>query len=630
MSAAYGPTFRAGFIWNDSDYVTAPPLRSLAGLGKIWTQLGVTEQYYPALHSAFWLQHKLWGDAPLGYHLATVAFHALAALLLWRVLLRLGVRGAWLGAMLFALHPVCVESVAWIAEQKNTLSLLLYLAAALAYLRHREQPSAARYAMATGLFIVALLTKSVTATLPPALLVAFWWQKGRLTWSDVRPLLPWFAAGAVFGLFSAWVEHAIVGAKGAHFDLSWPGRFVLAGRIVWFYLGKLVWPANLIFIYPRWSIDPAAATAWLYSLATLALLGIAWLGRRRSRAPLAALLFFLGSLFPVLGFMNVYGFMFSYVADHWQYLPCIGPLALAGAALTRLAEACRPVARSALHAGCGGLLLVYGVLTWRLCEPYRDIETFYRTTLAKNPDSWMSHTNLALLLMDSGQTSEAISHLETAFRLRPGSAEIANNLGVALRKSGQPIAAAEWFRTALRLHADHPEAAYNLGISLLAAGDAKEAKTQFERAVNVRPTYAAARNQLGALLLGERDLAGAQAQFEAALKTEPGFAEAEHNLALTLIARDRRAEAIPHLEAALRHDTARQESRWMLAVMLVTEKRATEAIRHLRDLLATQPAHADAHLLLAQLLSETGDSSGALQHGREGQRLKHEQAEQKK
>ncbi len=630
VSAAYSPTFRAGFIWNDSDYVTAPPLRSVEGLVKIWTQLGVTEQYYPALHSAFWLQHKLWGDAPLGYHLTTVAFHALAGVLLWRVLLRLGVRGAWLGAMLFALHPVCVESVAWIAEQKNTLSLLLYLAAALAYLRHREQPSAARYAAATALFIVALLTKSVTATLPAALLVVFWWQKGRLVWIDVRPLLPWFIAGVAFGLFSAWVEHAIVGAKGAHFDLSWPARFVLAGRIVWFYLGKLIWPANLIFIYPRWSIDPAVPTAWLYSLAGLALLAIAWIGRKRSRAPLATLLFFLGSLFPVLGFMNVYGFMFSYVADHWQYLPCIGPLALAGAALTRLAEACRPVARSALHAGCGVLLLVYGVLTWRLCEPYRDIETFYRTTLAKNPESWMSHTNLALLLMDSGQTSEAIAHLETAFRLRPGSAEIANNLGVALRKSGQPPAAMEWFRIALRLHADHPEAAYNLGISLLAAGDAAQAKTQFERAVNVRPTYAAARNQLGTLLLGERDLAGAQAQFEAALKTEPSFAEAEHNLALTLIARDRRAEAIQHLEAALRHDTARQESRWMLAVMLVTEKRPTEAIRHLRDLLAAQPAHADAHLLLAQLLSEAGDSSGALQHGREGQRLKREQAGSKK
>lgn len=203
---AYIPTYRAGFVWNDSDYVTAPPLRSLEGLGKIWTKLGATEQYYPVLHSAFWIQHRLWGDSPIGYHLTTVALHAFAALLLWRVLLRLGVRGAWIGATLFALHPVCVESVAWISEQKNTLSLFLYLAAALAYLRHRHSPSPLRYGVATGIFVAALLSKSVCATLPAALLVVLWWQKGRITWRDARPLVPWFIAGAAFGLFSAWAD----------------------------------------------------------------------------------------------------------------------------------------------------------------------------------------------------------------------------------------------------------------------------------------------------------------------------------------------------------------------------------------------------------------------------------------
>lgn len=627
VAAAYGPTFRAGFIWNDSDYVTAPPLRSLEGLGKIWTQLGVTEQYYPALHTAFWLQHKLWGDAALGYHLATLAFHALAALLLWRVLLHLGVRGAWLGAMLFGLHPVCVESVAWIAEQKNTLSLLLYLAAALVYLRHRGNPSASRYAAATALFIVALLTKSVTATLPAALLVAFWWQQGRLSWGDVRPLLPWFAAGIAFGLFSAWVEHSIVGAKGDQFDVTWAGRFALAGRIVWFYLAKLAWPANLIFIYPRWTVDPTQATAWAYSLAALLLLGCAWLYRTRSRAPLAALLFFLGSLFPVMGFMNVYGFKFSYVADHWQYLPCIGPLALAGASFSRLVGACRPAVRPVLHGGCGAVLLACAVMTWRLCQPYRDIETFYRTTLAGNPGSWMSHTNLALLLLDSGRQGEALEHLEAAFRLRPASAEVANNLGVAERKIGRPVVAMDWFRTALRLRPEYPEAAYNLGISLLAAGDAAQAKREFERAIAARPTYAAARNQLGSLLLGERDLAGAKAQFEASLKAEPEFSDAEHNLALVMVALDRRPEAIRLLEEALKHEGSRQESRWMLAVLLVTEKRPGEAIRHLRDLIAAQPDHADAHLLLAQLLRETGDLSGSARQAEEGQRLKRGQSQ---
>ncbi|MBP7140629.1 MAG: tetratricopeptide repeat protein [Opitutaceae bacterium] len=624
---AYIPTYRAGFVWNDSDYVTAPPLRSLEGLGKIWTKLGATEQYYPALHSAFWIQHRLWGDSPIGYHLTTVALHAFAALLLWRVLLSLGVRGAWIGATLFALHPVCVESVAWISEQKNTLSLFLYLAAALAYLRHRHSPSPVRYGVATGIFVAALLSKSVCATLPAALLVVLWWQKGRITWRDMRPLVPWFIAGAAFGLFSAWVEHTIVGAKGESFDLGWAARFALSGRIVWFYLGKLLWPTDLIFIYPRWTIDAANAIAWIPLVGTLVLLAAAWLYRRHNRAPLAALLFFLGSLFPVMGFMNVYGFNFSYVADHWQYLPCIAPLALAGSGLSRLPERGRQSAGIAIRAGTAALLIVLGGLTWRQSESYHDVETLYRSTLAGNPDSWMSHTNLALLLLDAGKANEAISHLQAAARLRPRSAEVANNLGVALRQANHLPEAEQWFRSAIQLRPEYPEAEYNLAMSLLAAGSTAQARTHLERAVALRPSYAAAHNQLGALLLAERKLTDALTAFERALAAAPDFPDAEHNLALTLIALDRRTEAIRHLESALRQDPDRQESRWLLAVMLAAEKRPAEAMRRLRELIAAQPTHADAHLLLAQLLDASGEHAEALRFGREGQRLKHTQAE---
>ncbi len=624
---AYIPTYRAGFVWNDSDYVTAPPLRSLEGLGKIWTKLGATEQYYPALHTAFWIQHRLWGDSPLGYHLTTVVMHALAALLLWRVLLMLGVRGAWMGSMLFALHPVCVESVAWIAEQKNTLSLLLYLAAALAYLRHRHSPSPLRYGVATGIFLAALLSKSVCATLPAALLVVLWWQRGRITWQDVRPLVPWFIAGAAFGLFSAWVEHTIVGAKGESFDLGWAARFALSGKIVWFYLGKLLWPADLIFIYPNWTIDASDAAAWIPFVGTLALLTAAWLYRRHNRAPLAALLFFLGSLFPVMGFMNVYGFNFSYVADHWQYLPCIGPLALAGAGLSHLSEMGRQSGRILIRVGSGALLIALGTLSWRQSESYRDVETLYRETLARNPDSWMSHTNLALLLLDADKPQEALAHLEAAVRLRPRSAEVANNLGVALQQLNRLPEAETWFRSAVRLRADYPEAEYNLGMSLLSAGDIAQARTHFERAVALRPSYAAAHNQLGSILLGERKLTDALNAFEKALAAAPDFADAEHNLALTLIAFDRRPDAIRHLESALKQDPSRQESRWLLAVMLATEKRPSEAMRHLRELIAAQPNRAEAYLLLAQLLDESGENAEALRVGRQGQRLKHTQSE---
>ncbi len=259
--AAYGPVYQAGLIWNDEDYVTKPELQSVHGLERIWFEVGATQQYYPALHSAFWVEHRLWGDAPWGYHLANVLLHALAACLLGLLLRRLAVPGAWMAGLLFALHPVCVESVAWISEEKNTLSLVFYLLAAWAYLdfdRERRWPG---YFLALGLFLLAVLSKSVTATLPGALLVVLWWRRGRLTWRDAAPLAPWFAIGAADGLFTGWVERTLIGAHGTDFDLSFAQRCLVAGRVTWFYLGKLVWPANLIFIYPRWQVSAGAAVA---------------------------------------------------------------------------------------------------------------------------------------------------------------------------------------------------------------------------------------------------------------------------------------------------------------------------------------------------------------------------------
>jgi hypothetical protein len=219
---AYLPALSNDFIWNDSDYVTAPVLRSLEGLARTWTKVGATQQYYPLLHSAFWVQHRLLGDHPLGYHLVTLLLHAGSALL-------------------FALHPVHVESVAWITEQKNTLSLAFYLAAAAVYLRFDEMRRLRTYAAALALFVASLGCKTVTATLPAALLVIFWWKRGRLGWRrDVRPLLPWLALGAVAGLFSNWVEETYLGAKGANFNLPALGRVLVAGRAIWFYAGKLI------------------------------------------------------------------------------------------------------------------------------------------------------------------------------------------------------------------------------------------------------------------------------------------------------------------------------------------------------------------------------------------------------
>ena len=441
--AAYFPALKAGFIWDDDGFVTRTGLRSWHGLWRIWFEPGATEQYYPVLHSAFWVEHGLWGEAALGYHLANLVLHAAAACLFALVLRRLwavgeGARvpeaGAWLAGMLFALHPVCVESVAWITEQKNTLSTVFYLLAALAYLRFDEQrwspasESAAgggrrgltSYWLATGWFILALLSKTVTVTLPAALLVVGWWRRGRLSWRrDGMPLAPWFALSAAAGLVTVWVERTFIGAQGAAFALGFTQRWMLVGRQIWFYVGKLVWPANLIFIYPRWKMD--AATWWQggYLLGVVALTAALWWWRRRSRAPLAAWLFFVGSLFPTLGFFNVYAFIFSYVADHWQYLASLGAFSVMAAGLARaLAAAPAALARA------GRMLVLLsltglGALTWRQCRMYRDAETLYRATLDRNSSCWMAHDNLGVILARTGRLPEALRHYEEALRLNP-------------------------------------------------------------------------------------------------------------------------------------------------------------------------------------------------------------------
>ena len=300
--------------------------------------MGPPRRYYPLVHTVFWVEHRLWGEAPLGYHLLNVLLHFCSALLLARVLRQLELPGAWLAAALFALHPVQVESVAWITELKNTLSGLCCLASALAYLRFDRERKRLFYLLSLGLFTAGLFAKTVIATMPAALLLLFMWRRKKLRWKEeVAPLAPFFIAGIGLGLLTAWVERTqviLTAASASH--LSFMQRCLLPGRALWFYLAKLIWPHPLIFIYPRWEVSGAVWWQFLFPAAALALAAALWRWRRRlGGGPLVALLFFAGTLFPALGFFDVYPFRYSFVADHFQYLACIGPLALAGAGLER-------------------------------------------------------------------------------------------------------------------------------------------------------------------------------------------------------------------------------------------------------------------------------------------------------
>jgi len=606
--AAYWPALRGGMLWDDASHVTAPALRSVHGLWRIWFSLGATQQYYPLLHSAFWIEHRLWGDAVLGYHLANLAQHAFAACLVVLIVRRLELPGAWLAGMVFALHPVCVEAVAWISEQKSTLSAVFYLSSALIYLGFDRTRRRSTYLWALGLFVLALLTKTVTATLPFALLVIFWWQRGRLDWRrDVRPLLPWAGLGAAAGLFTAWVERTMIGAQGHNFALTATQRFLLAGRAIWFYTAKLFWPANLIFTYPRWKLDPTVLWQFLYPLGVIAVLITLCLLARRHRGPLAALLLFAGTLFPVLGFLNVYPFVFSFVADHFQYLASLAlivPLSsLLVSFVTRLGRPADVVLPAVL-------LAILGILTWRQSGIYRDTETLYRATLARNPASWMAHNNLGVALLDKpGHLAEAIGEYRAALEVNPDDAEAHNNLGNALaRMPGRLPEAIREFDIAIRLEPRLAEAHHNLGNAL--ARNPKRLQdsiAQFEIALQLKPDDPQIHNDLGVTLLQvPGHLSDAITQFQDALKISPGDAQIRTNLgnALSQIP-ERRPEAVTQFQIILRTEPNNAQAHNSLAITLAQMSgHLPDAIAEFQAALRFDPSFAEAHNNLGRALSQ--------------------------
>jgi protein O-mannosyl-transferase len=636
--ACYWPALNGGLVWDDNGHVTRPDLRSWAGLGRIWGEVRATQQYYPVVHSAFWIEHRLWGDATLGYHLMNVLLHAVACCLLALVLRRLwhlgpttagplggpdsagGMpRGAeWLAALIFAVHPVCVESVAWISEQKNTLALVFYLLAALAYLDFSVRRRRWSYGLALVLFLLALGTKSVTATLPATILVVLWWRNGRLSWRrDIGPLLPWFLLAIAAGLFTVWVERKVIGAEGARFDLSAGQRILLAGRVLWFYLGKLVWPTDLMFIYPRWNVAVAAAGWYGWLGAAVAVTVVLWLVRRRMRGPLAGWLFFAGSLFPALGFFNVYPFIFSYVADHFQYLASLGiVVAVATGIAVVLAEAAPWI-----HV-CGRLLYVLlvialGLLANRQSRIYRGAEVLYRETLARNPSCWMAHHNLGLALSSiPGRLPEAVSHYEAALRINPNLAEAHINLGLILSGiPGRTPEAISHYEAGLRINPNLAEGYNYLGLALSRIpGRTPDAIAHYEAALQIDPAFAEAHNNLAVALARSPDrLLEALAHYEQSLRLQPNLVEAHVNLAHELAKLPGRLpEALAHYEQALRLKPEAADVHVYLAYELAKlPGRLPEARAHFEQALRINPGHVEALNGLGIVLARQGQLEDA-------------------
>lgn len=602
---AYRPVWNGQLIWDDDQHMVRPELFAVSGLVRIWTEPAAIRQYYPVVATAFWTENKLWGISPLPHHLVNILFHVGAALLLLGILRRLKVPGARLAAILFALHPLQVQSVAWNSELKNTLSGVFTLAAVWVYLRYDHKRRWLDYAFAFGLFACALLSKTVVATTPAALLVVFWWQRGKISWKkDVLPLIPFFALGVGLGVFSVWMEHTFVGAEGSEFQFSLIERSLIAGRAIWFYLGKLIWPHPLIFMYPRWRISQAIWWQFLFPASALGLLALLWRLRGKTRAPLAAFLIFGGTLFPALGFVNVYPFRFSFVADHFQYLACIAPLALAAAAISiGFSRMSMPVLRIVQPLSGVVLGAALFAMTWQQSATYSDIDTLWKTTIERNPESWIAYAHLGWTLFQRGEVETSMRYLERALKIKPDDADAHDSMGLVLQQMGMLNEAAVHFAAALKARPNDSVAYISLGGIEKQKGHLDAAVSYYRKALELKPNDADVHARLGGILRQQGALDEAMAHLMVALETNSGDARAHRDLGLALHQKGRQSEAIPHYRSALAIKPDYAEAHNDLGVALLQKGQTAEAILQFKQTLALIPNNVETLDNLAWVLS---------------------------
>jgi tetratricopeptide (TPR) repeat protein len=638
---AYAPVFGAGFVWDDESHLTKNPcIVGPLGLKGIWTSTQAV--YYPLVLTTFWVLHKFVGLNPLPYHILNVLMHAGSAVLLWRLLRQLGVHGAWLGAALWALHPVMVQSVAWVTELKNTQSCLFYLLSIIFFLSWEAQARVTRvvrinttlmFALSLTCFVLATLSKPSVVMLPVVLALCIWWRRGTVGWKDGIPLAPFLLVSAFASAWTIWEQKFHASAVGPEWAQTWPERLIIAGRAIWFYLGKLVWPHPLIFIYPRWEIHSWQWMAYLPLLAaTLGLIVLWALPGRAGRALFFAAAYYLVSLFPVLGFFSVYFFRYSFVSDHFQYLASMGPLALAGAAIaTLVGRFCETplelasdtdalqsssddigVARRRLFLGslgCSILLLSLAFLTWQQTTAYHDLITLYTRTLAKNPGCWMAHYNLGIALHDHGETDQAITHYRQAIELRPGYAEAHYNLGRLLAEKGEFNDAINHYEATLAINPADTEAHNNIGATLFQAGRVDDAIAHYQEALAVRPDYAEASCNLADALLSKGDMDGAITHYRTCVAVLPNHTDAQYNLASALLRKGRFDEAIIHYEKALELLPGNADAHVNLGSAFLAKGHIAEAIGQYKEALTLSPENVAAQSNLAWLLATSPDPS---------------------
>lgn len=558
---AFWPSVTNGFIWDDDVMLTNNALmRATDGLQRIWFSTELSD-YFPLTSTSFWVEWRLWGENPIGYNVTNLLLHAANGLVLWRVLRRLQIPGAWLAAMLFTLHPVCVASVDWIAERKNTLSLFFYLLALLTWLRFEERPKRGLYLGALGLFLLALLSKTSVVVLPLILLLCAWWRRGKITKRDFARSVPFFALALVLGLVTVWFQlHEVLKGEAPETDTMLT-RLLGGSWALWFYAGKAWWPASLSMIYTQWKIAPEQWYSYVPAGLWLGLLLLFW-GKRHSwgRPWLFAAGYFTLALLPVLGFFDMSFLLFCQVADHLQYIALPGLIALAvglGTAGWQRLRPDHPLRRKFVPVALALVpMFALSVLTWRQSSVYADEETLWRNTIEKNPTAWIGYHNLADQLAERRRFEEAAFYYQKALTLRPDHAKTHNNLGNCLHLLGRVDEAIEEFLDAIQDKPELAEAHQNLAVAHYLRGEYGEALAAYRQALRLKPDYAAAYFGAGNSELQLGNLSAALDLYFSAARYNPDQADVHYNIGIVLTVQGETNAAVRYLQNALRLNPA--------------------------------------------------------------------------
>ena len=613
--AAYRPAMRGAFLWDDDLYAANRVLDEPGALAKIWTLGDFTDKFYykqyPAVYSVFWLGRRAWGGSPAGFHLLNVLLHIANACLAWVLLRRLGVRWAWLAGAIFALHPVQLESVAWITELKNVLSGLFFLLALLAYELFAAGARRKFYLLSLALFALALLSKPVTVVFPLTLLLLRWFKGLKTGRRELADLAPFFLLALAAGLFTARLE---IDTANPEISLAPAQRVLLAARALWFYPLKFFLPVDLSFSYERWTINPADLKAWFWPALTLLAGAPLWRFREKlGRAFFAGLGFYVLNIALFLGFISIYTFRYSFVADHYQYLASLGLAALAAGGLR---AACR-TRRLAVGAGAAVLLLLGGA-TWRHGAVYRTPAALWEDVLRKDPGS-----RLALINLGAGLTgAPALAYWERAAAAHPEYYEAQSNLAAALANLGRKKEAAARFKKALELNPGFTKAHENLARLFAAEGDYARAAAHYGALLKLDPGYGRARNDYGLVLLAAGKPREAEFQFRKAAQFNPSEAGPLSNLGMALYAQGRMAEAAQALRGALKLNPAMAQACNNLGMALYALGRPEEGDLAFRDAVRLEPGNAVFYFNWGSVAAGAGKTADAENHFRRARELR--------